>query len=83
MFHIKSTNLIKFFLIRIVGREAQTRSTRHVGHFWPIVPAPGDCEDGKFGGRKKFTNLNTQNKNVFIVLYVCKTIMGKNVERIR
>jgi hypothetical protein len=27
-------------------------STRHVGHFWPIVPAPGDCEYGKFGGMK-------------------------------
>jgi hypothetical protein len=27
-------------------------STRHVGHFWPIVPAPGDCEDGEFGGMK-------------------------------
>jgi hypothetical protein len=20
--------------------------------YWPIVPAPGDCEDGEFGGMK-------------------------------
>jgi hypothetical protein len=24
--------------------------TQHISHFWPIVPAPGDCEDGEFGG---------------------------------
>jgi hypothetical protein len=33
-----------------VGGGVQTGSTRHVGHFWPIVPAPGECEDGEFGG---------------------------------
>jgi hypothetical protein len=33
-----------------VGVGVQTGSTRHVGHFWPIVSAPGDCEDGEFGG---------------------------------
>jgi hypothetical protein len=32
-----------------VGGGAQTGSTRHVGHFWPIVSAPGDCENGEFG----------------------------------
>jgi hypothetical protein len=41
-----------FLLIRIVEGGVQTGSTRHVGHFWPIVPAPGDCEDGEFGGMK-------------------------------
>jgi hypothetical protein len=36
-----------------VGRGGvQTGPTRHVGHFWPIVPAPGDCEDREFGGMK-------------------------------
>jgi hypothetical protein len=38
--------------IRMVGGGFQTGSTRHVGHFWPIVPAPSDCEDGEFGGMK-------------------------------
>jgi hypothetical protein len=39
-------------LIRMVGVGVHTESTRHVGHFWPIVPAPGDCEDERFGGLK-------------------------------
>jgi hypothetical protein len=34
------------------GGGVQNGSTRHVGHFWPIVAAPGDCEDGEFGGMK-------------------------------
>jgi hypothetical protein len=47
---------IYFFLltvshIRIVGGGNQ--STRHFGHYWPIVPALGDCDDddddGEFG----------------------------------
>jgi hypothetical protein len=29
-----------------------TGTTRHVGNFWPSVPAPGDCEDGEFVGMK-------------------------------
>jgi hypothetical protein len=40
------------FLIRIVEVWIQTGSIRHVGHFWPIIPAPDDCEDGEFGGLK-------------------------------
>jgi hypothetical protein len=30
----------------------RTGSTRPIAHFWPIVPAPGDCEAGEFGGMK-------------------------------
>jgi hypothetical protein len=42
------------FLIRIGegGGEVHTGFNRHVSHFWPIVPAPGDCEDGEFGEMK-------------------------------
>jgi hypothetical protein len=30
-----------------------TGSTLHVGHYWPTVSAPGDCDDdGEFGGMK-------------------------------
>jgi hypothetical protein len=47
--NIQSFSTLDFFLIRIVGGGVQTGSTRHVGHFWPIVPALGDCEDGEFG----------------------------------
>jgi hypothetical protein len=39
------------FLILTVG-GVQTGPTRHVGHLWPILLAPGDYEDGEFGGRK-------------------------------
>jgi hypothetical protein len=35
-----------------VGGGVQTGSTRHVGHFWPIEPDPGDCEVGESGGIK-------------------------------
>jgi hypothetical protein len=35
------------------GGGVQTGSTRHRAIYCPIVPAPGDCEDGKlFGGMK-------------------------------
>jgi hypothetical protein len=34
------------------GGGPQTGSTRHVGNFWPILPAPGVIEDGVFGGMK-------------------------------
>jgi hypothetical protein len=46
------STLLNSFLIRIVGGGVQTGSTRHVGHFWPIVHSPCDCEDGEFGGMK-------------------------------
>jgi hypothetical protein len=42
---------IHLFLIRIVGGVELgpfgTSATK-----WPIVPAPGDCDDGEFGGMK-------------------------------
>jgi hypothetical protein len=39
-------------LIRIVGGGVNIESTRYVGHYWPIVPAPGECDDREFGGLK-------------------------------
>jgi hypothetical protein len=54
---------INFFLIHIMDGGVQTGSTRHVGHFWPVVPAPGDCEDGEFCGMKICRgNRSTQRK---------------------
>jgi hypothetical protein len=48
---------------RIVGGGVQTGSSRHVGHFWPIVPAPCDCEDEEFDGMKIGRgNRNTRRK---------------------
>jgi hypothetical protein len=40
------------FLFRIVRGGVHIGSTRHVGHYWPIVLAPGDCDDGESGGMK-------------------------------
>jgi hypothetical protein len=39
-------------------------STRHCGHSSPIIPAPGDCEDGEVGGMNGFGrgNRTTQGK---------------------
>jgi hypothetical protein len=41
---------INFFLIRLVGGGVQPLGT--VATDWPIVPAPGDYDDGEFGGMK-------------------------------
>jgi hypothetical protein len=41
-----------FFLIVIVRGWSPNGSIRQVGHFWPIVPAPGDCGVSEFGGMK-------------------------------
>jgi hypothetical protein len=61
--YIGFRNYYYFFLIRIMWGGVQTGPTRSVGHFWPIVPAPGDCEDGKFGGIKIGRgNRSTQRK---------------------
>jgi hypothetical protein len=38
------------FLIDIVGGGVQLGSTRHCSHQWPIVPVPGDYDDGEIGG---------------------------------
>jgi hypothetical protein len=36
----------------IVGGGVHAGFPRHVGHHWPIVPAPGDCGDREFGVMK-------------------------------
>jgi hypothetical protein len=35
-----------------LGGGIHAGSTRHCGHYWPIVPVSGDCEDGDVGGMK-------------------------------
>jgi hypothetical protein len=46
-----------------MGDGVHTGSTRHVGHFWPILPAPDDCEDGEFDGMKiDWGNQTTRRK---------------------
>jgi hypothetical protein len=44
--------MITACVICIVGSGVHIGSTQHVGHYWPIVPALGDCDDGEIGGMK-------------------------------
>jgi hypothetical protein len=43
----------------IVGGGVQTGMS---ATYWPIVPAPGDCEDGEFGGMNGRGNRSTRRK---------------------
>jgi hypothetical protein len=43
---------IFFSLICLVKCGAQLGSLGTSATEWPIVPAPGDCDDGEFGGMK-------------------------------
>jgi hypothetical protein len=40
------------FFFGIVGVESNLGPLGTSATYWPIVPAPGDCEDGEFGGMK-------------------------------
>jgi hypothetical protein len=60
-FHI--SNEFIFVLFEYWGGGVHTESTRHCGHFWPIVPAPGDCEDGgEVGGMNGFGRVNRSTR---------------------
>jgi hypothetical protein len=50
------------YFIGILGGGVHTGSTRHCGHSWPTVPAPGDCEDGKVGGMNGFARRNRSTR---------------------
>jgi hypothetical protein len=53
-----------FFFNSHSGGGVHTGSTRHVSHFWPIVHAPGDCENGEFGRMKiGWGNRSTRRKS--------------------
>jgi hypothetical protein len=43
---------MKLKKIRIVGLESKLGPLDTSAIYWPIVPAPGDCEDGEFGVMK-------------------------------
>jgi hypothetical protein len=72
------------FWIRIVGGGVHTGSTRKVGHFWPIVPAPGDCEDGEVGEMKiDRGNQSTRRKPAPAPLCPPQTPLGQTRVRTR
>jgi hypothetical protein len=43
-------------------------STRYCGHQWPIVPAPGDYDDGEIGGMIGRGNRSTRRKPVPLLI---------------
>jgi hypothetical protein len=50
------------FLIFIVGVESKLGPLGTSATHWPIVPAPGDCEDGEFGGMNGRGNRSIRRK---------------------
>jgi hypothetical protein len=58
-----TTMFFFFFLIRIVRGGVQLGPLGTSATHWPIVPAPGDYDDGDFGGMKIGRgNRSTQRK---------------------
>jgi hypothetical protein len=50
------------FVLRIVGVESKLGPLGTAAIYCPIVPAPGDCEDGEFGGMNGRGNRSTRSK---------------------
>jgi hypothetical protein len=53
---------INYFFIDIVGGGVQLGPLGTTATDRPIVPAPGDCDDGEIGGMIGEGNRNTQRK---------------------
>jgi hypothetical protein len=52
----------KPILLRYSGGWSPIGSIQHCGHQWPIVPAPGDYDDGEVSGMIGRGNWNTRRK---------------------
>jgi hypothetical protein len=61
MHNIEGRSVI-FFLICIVGVESKLGPLGKSATYWPIVPAPGDCENGELGGMNGRGNRSTRRK---------------------
>jgi hypothetical protein len=48
--------------LNLYSGEWNPKSTRHCSHQWPIVPAPGDYDDGEIGGMIGKGNRSTRRK---------------------
>jgi hypothetical protein len=53
-----------FFLNWYGGGWSPIGSTRHCGHKWPIVPTPGDYDDGETGGMIGRGNRSTRRESL-------------------
>jgi hypothetical protein len=56
------TSFAFFFLICIVGVESKLGPLGTSATYWSTAPAPGDCEDGEFGGMNGRGNRSTRRK---------------------
>jgi hypothetical protein len=72
-FMIPSLAQAKFFFNWYSGGWSPIGSTRHYGHQWPIVPAPGDYDDGEIGGMIGRGNRSTRRKSAPVPLCPPKT----------
>jgi hypothetical protein len=64
---------LKFFKLVQRGGWSQVGSTRHCGRQWPIVPAPGDYDDGEIGGIIGRGNRGTRRKPAAVPLCPLQT----------
>jgi hypothetical protein len=62
-----------FILVYWGGGWSAFGSTRHCGHQWTIVPAPGDYYDGEIGGMIDRGNQSTRKKPVPVPLCPSQT----------
>jgi hypothetical protein len=46
----KKKQKLKFLNLHSAGVESKLGPLGTSATYWPLVPAPGDCEDGEFGG---------------------------------
>jgi hypothetical protein len=58
----EETTIVVFFLNWYSGVWSPIGSTRHCGHQWPTVPAPGDYDDGEISGMIGRGNQSTRRK---------------------
>jgi hypothetical protein len=52
---------VEVFFFNLYSGGWNPRSTRHCGHQWPIVPSPGDYDDGEIGGMAGETEVLGEN----------------------
>jgi hypothetical protein len=60
--HVIEWTHTDFFFNWYSGGWSPIGSTRHCGHQWPIVPAPGDYDNGEIGGMIDRGNRSTRRK---------------------
>jgi hypothetical protein len=61
-FETKAVSLIRAFFNWYSGGWIPVGSTRQCGHQWPIVPAPGNYDDGEIGGMIGRRNRSNRRK---------------------